>query len=143
MATMRRLSQGCNTGSSVNPQWDQLCPTCQTIVQEQGYETELKPGPSFQVQLMRLEMEKELKQLEDRLHDKEESERSLHEQMLFLSTWDPVVMSPGYTDIILQSGGHIINAHRAVLVKMPINLSISSWSNSRGGSCMFLPRRRY
>lgn len=116
MATMRRLSQGCNTGSPVS-QWDQLCPKCQIVVKEQGYETELKSGPSFQVQLVKLEMEKKLKLLQDRLHEKEESERSLQEQLIFLSAWDPVVMSPGYTDIVLQAGGHIVNAHRAVLVR--------------------------
>lgn len=67
------------------------------------------------MQVVRLEMEKKLKLVEDRLHEREESERALQEQIIFLSTWDPVVMSPGYTDIILQSGGHIVNAHRAVL----------------------------
>uniref|UniRef100_A0A7I3ZRB8 Uncharacterized protein n=1 Tax=Physcomitrium patens TaxID=3218 RepID=A0A7I3ZRB8_PHYPA len=125
MATMRRLSQGYITGSAVS-QWDQLCPKCQTIVKEQGYETELKSGPSFQVQVVRLEMEKKLKLVEDRLHEREESERALQEQIIFLSTWDPVVMSPGYTDIILQSGGHIVNAHRAVLVMIPTFSSILS-----------------
>lgn len=123
MATMRRLSQGCNTGSLLS-QWDQLCPKCQTIVKEQGYEAELKSGPSFQAQSVKLEMEKKLKLLQDRLHEKEESERSLQEQLIFLSTWDPLVMSAGYTDIVLQAGGHIVNAHRAVLVRWQINLSV-------------------
>lgn len=85
-------------------------------MKEQGYESELKTGPSFHAQAVQLQAEKKLKQMEDRLHEREESERALQEQMIFLSTWDPVVMSPGYTDIILQSGGHIVNAHRAVLV---------------------------
>ena len=86
---------------------------------------ELKSGPSFQVQVVKLEMEKKLKLVEDRLHEKEESERALQEQLIFLSTWDPVVMSPGYTDIILQAGGYIVNAHRAVLVRC-LSISLSN-----------------
>lgn len=91
------------------------------------------------MQLVRLEMEKKLKQLQDRLHDTEESECSFQEQMIFLSTWDPVVMSPGYTDITLQSGGHIVDAHRAVLVMMPFNLSFLSCFDSRSVYCMLVP----
>jgi hypothetical protein len=34
----------------------------------------------------------------------------------FLSTWHPVVMSPGCTDILLHAGGHIFRAHKSVLV---------------------------
>lgn len=121
MATMRRLTTGCNTGPPMS-QWDQLCAKCQEVVKEQGYESELKHGPSFHAQLVQLQAEKKLKQLEDKLHEREESERALQEQMIFLSTWDPIVMSPGHTDIVLQSGGHVINAHRAVLVNILLPL---------------------
>lgn len=121
MATMRRLTAGCNTGPPMS-QWDQLCPKCQEVVKEQGYESELKHGPSFHAQMVQLQAEKKLKQLEDKLHEREETERALQEQMIFLSTWDPIVMSPGHTDIILQSGGHVINAHRAVLVNILLPL---------------------
>ncbi|XP_073394379.1 uncharacterized protein [Physcomitrium patens] len=38
--------------------------------------------------------------------------------MVFLSAWNSV-MSPAHTDIILQSGGHIVNAHRVVLAPKP------------------------
>lgn len=140
MATMRRLSQGCNTGSPVS-QWDQLCPKCQTVVREQGYEAELKSGPSFQVQVVKQEMEKKLKLVQDRLHEKEENERALQEQLIFLSTWDPVVMSPGHTDIILQAGGYIVNAHRAVLVRCPsLSLSIHLFPLSHTPASLFLQK---
>jgi hypothetical protein len=87
-------------------------------VKEHGYEAEVRNGPSYYAQEIQQEAEKKLKQMEDRLHQKEENEKALKEQMLFLSTWDPTVMTPALTDIILQSGGQNVNAHRAVLVML-------------------------
>lgn len=54
------------------------------IVKEQGYEAQLRLGPSLHEQVVRLETEMKLKKMEDRLHKREKRERSLQEHGVFV-----------------------------------------------------------
>ncbi|KAL3679936.1 hypothetical protein R1sor_022892 [Riccia sorocarpa] len=85
------------------------------MITAHGFEEEIKHGPRFQAHLNAEQQERRLKELENKLKKAEEVERSLLEQIEFLQSWDPFVMSPACTDIRLQSAGHVVHAHKAVL----------------------------
>ncbi|KAL2603097.1 hypothetical protein R1flu_008786 [Riccia fluitans] len=108
---MSRPVTSCPTGSL----WDMLCCRCQCMVKAHGFEEEIKHGPRFQAHVNAEQQEKKLKELAKRLEKTEEEKRILLKQIEFLQSWDPFVMSPTCTDIQLQSAGHVVHAHKAVL----------------------------
>jgi hypothetical protein len=101
--------------------WEELCEECKATssgssTTEHGFEIRAKQGPSYHAAAVASLASARFKLLEKKLHMTEERERRLQVRVEFLSTWHPVVMSPGCTDILLHAGGHIFRAHKSVLV---------------------------
>lgn len=113
----------------VNPMnsfWDRLCSRCQCMVKAHGFEEESKKGPRFQAVINAEQQERKMKELEKKIKKAELEESLLREQLQFLQSWDPFVMSPACTDVRLQAAGHVVYAHKAVLVNhYPISFSTS------------------
>ncbi|KAG6550496.1 hypothetical protein Mapa_007970 [Marchantia paleacea] len=92
---------------------DSLLERC--IVKAHGFEEESKKGPRFQAVINAEQQERKMKELEKKIKKAEVEESLLREQLQFLQSWDPYVMSPACTDVRLQAAGHVVYAHKAVL----------------------------
>jgi hypothetical protein len=144
---VRRMEQQQQEEAEQQPEavrvsyWEELCEECRATssgssTTEHGFEIRAKQGPSYHAAAVASLASARFKLLEKKLHMTEERERRLQVRAEFLSTWHPVVMSPGCTDILLHAGGHIFRAHKSVLV----NCSLHSLS-PHSCPCLWMPFR--